>query len=318
MMQVPTTFVGVDVSKAELEAGFAGQRHTRKIANEAAALDAWLAELPAGAMVAVESTGRYHQMLVQRALCAGIPVYVLNAKDVWFYAKTLGARAKTDRLDCQVIAQYLRERHAQLRPCEPTRETLVQIERLVRQRSALVAKRVALREALRDCPIEQPLEHIEQGFQAAERAIQEHLEQLLQADPELRRGQELLRTIVGFGQHSSALLAVLLSRFNFASSDALVAYAGLDPRANDSGAKRGRRTLSKKGPPELRRAMYLVAFAACHSKALKPTYQALKARGFKTTEALVILARKLLRAAFAVWKTKMPFDLAKLGTLAAT
>jgi transposase len=316
-MQVPTTFIGLDVSKATLEAAVAGQGHTRKIANEAEQIDAWLAELPAGAAVAVESTGRYHQLLVHRALRVAVPVYVLNAKDVWFYAKTLGVRAKTDRLDCQVIAQYLHERHAQLRPCVQTSEVILQIERLLRQRSALVSKRVALREAFRDCPIEQPLAHIEQGMDAAEKALNERIEQLLQADQTLRQTQQLLRTITGFGAQSSALLAILLSRFSFGNSDALVAYVGLDPRANDSGAKRGRRSLSKKGPPELRKAMFLVAFAACHSKALKPTYLALKNRGFKTTEALIILARKLLRVAFAVWKTREPFDLRKLGAAPA-
>lgn len=312
-MQEPTTFVGVDVSKPVLEVAFAGQGQTRKISNESKAIDSWLAELPAGAAVAMESTGRYHLLLAQRALSAGLRVYVLNAKDVWFYAKTLGARAKTDRLDCQVIAQYLQERHARLRPWAPPKAAVSEIERLLRQRTALVDKRVALREAFSDCPIKEPLQLIEKGLKAAEKALQLRIEQLVQQDAALREVQQLLSTITGFGVQSSTLLAVLFSRFSFANSDALVAYAGLDPRANDSGGKRGRRTLSKKGPPELRRAMFLVAFAACHSKALKPTYLALKSRGLKATEALVILARKLLRVAFAVWKSRQPFELAKLG-----
>jgi transposase len=108
------------------------------------------------------------------------------------------------------------------------------------------------------------------------------------------------------------LLATLLSRFDFANADALVAYSGLDPRPNDSGTKRGRRRLSKKGPPLLRRQMYLAGFAASHSKALKPLYQSIRAKGFATTAALMILGRKLLRVAFAIWKGNEVFDPARL------
>jgi transposase len=48
--------------------------------------------------------------------------------------------------------------------------------------------------------------------------------------------------------------------------------------------------------------------SACHTSTFKTIYQALRARGLKTTEALVVLARKLLRIAFAVWRSGQPFD----------
>ena len=117
-----------------------------------------------------------------------------------------------------------------------------------------------------------------------------------------------LRTITGVGPQTSALLSVLFSRFEFANADALVAYSGLDPRPNDSGTKRGRRSLSKKGPSLLRRQMYLAGFSAARSKALKPLYKDIRAKGFEATEAFVILGRKLLRVAFAIWRGTETFD----------
>lgn len=312
-MQLPTTFVGVDVSKASLDAAVAGSGGRTLLANTSAAIDAWLAKLPAVAIIAAESTGPYHQLLVQRCQHAGRPVYVLNAKDVYFYAKGLGSRAKTDRLDAQVIARYLAEHHQKLHPCAPVSQAQSEVEKLLRQRALLVSKRVALRQSFQGCTVKQAILEIERGFKAAQQALDERIQQLIDADATLRTGQTLLRSITGFGVQISALLAVLLTRMNFSSSDALVAYSGLDPAAKDSGEKKGRRRLSKKGNPELRRAIWLAAFAACHSKALRPVYQSLRGRGFATTEALVILGRKLLRAAFAVWKTRQPFDAAKLG-----
>jgi transposase len=317
-MQVPVTFVGVDVSKDRLDVAAAHGGQHIAVFNTPGAIDAWLATLPAGACVAVESTGAYHQLLVQRCQHRAVAVYVLNAKDVYFYAKGLGARAKTDRLDALVIARYLAEHHCRLRPCAPVGPALTELDRLLRQRAVLVAKRVSLRQAFKDCSVKQALHDLEQGFGAAEQALQQRIQQLIDSDRDLQHGQTLLRSITGFGATASALLAVLLTRLSFANSDALVAYSGLDPRANDSGSKRGRRRLSKKGDPELRRTIWLVAFAACHSKALKPHYQALRARGFQSTEALVILGRKLLRAAFAVWKTQQPFDPQLLRMPAAT
>jgi transposase len=124
----------------------------------------------------------------------------------------------------------------------------------------------------------------------------------------MQQGCVRLQTITGIGPQTGALLTELLSRVHFANSDALVAYSGLDPRANDSGTNKGRRRLSKRGPALLRRQMYLAAFAANHSKALKPLYTHIRAKGFSTTESMVILARKLLRVAFAIWKSQETFN----------
>ena len=87
-----------------------------------------------------------------------------------------------------------------------------------------------------------------------------------------------------------------------------LAYSGLDPRAHDSGRSRSRRRLSKRGAPALRYQMYMAAMSASKTKTFAPTHQALRARGLQATEALMILARKLLRIAFAIWRSQKPFE----------
>lgn len=88
----------------------------------------------------------------------------------------------------------------------------------------------------------------------------------------------------------------------FANADALVAYCGFNPQSNDSVMRHGRRRLGKSGPAPLPRQVYLMGFAALRKNALKPLYLALRAKGYAPTQAFIILERKLLRAAFAVWK----------------
>ena len=86
----------------------------------------------------------------------------------------------------------------------------------------------------------------------------------------------------------------------FRSSDAFVAFLGLDVRVRDSGQLRGRRRLTKKGNPELRRLLFLAAMQAARSRSWKDFYQRHLDRGLSRIQALVILARKLARVAFAL------------------
>ena len=82
----------------------------------------------------------------------------------------------------------------------------------------------------------------------------------------------------------------------------LAAFLGLDVRVRDSGQWRGRRQLTKKGDPEVRRLLYLAAMQASRSPRWKAFYHRYLDRGLSKIQALVILARKLARVAFALLK----------------
>jgi transposase len=97
-------------------------------------------------------------------------------------------------------------------------------------------------------------------------------------------------------------------RGQFRSSDAFVAFLGLDVRVRDSGRSVGKRKLTKQGSSELRRLLYTAAMAAKRSRTWEPFYQRCLDRGFKTTQALVALARKLVRVAFALMKNQSQYE----------
>ena len=113
-MQAQQVFIGVDVAKDSLVSCIHGLAKPQVVANEERAIKGWLKTLAPQAVIGMESTGRYHQSLARLAHQAGLRVYVLNAKDVYFYAKALGARGKTDPGDARVIARYVAEHHAAL------------------------------------------------------------------------------------------------------------------------------------------------------------------------------------------------------------
>lgn len=316
-MQASSLCIGVDVSKAELVVAVAGHR-PHSVPNEAASITRWLRTVPAHALIGMESTGRHHGLLAHLASQAGLRVFVLNARDVFFYARALGTRGKTDGVDATVIARYLSEHHGQLHRWQPPDATHRQLQALLSRRARVVVHRSALCQTLTEAGMQNiDTRQLHEAFEALLRSIDAEVQRLITSDPELAQGCRRLRTITGIGAQTSALLTTLLSRIQFANADALVAYSGLDPRPNDSGTKRGRRRLSKKGPALLRRQMYLAGLAASHSRALGPLYRAIRARGFASTEAVVILARKLLRVAFAVWKGTEAFDPERLKPKAA-
>jgi len=308
-------FIGADVAQAELAMAVHGRSaNCQIIANRAEPIDAWLAQVPAGSVLAMESTGRYGRLLAQAAYAAGLRVYVLNARDVHYYAKALGMRGKTDRLDAQVIARYVAEHHAVLRPWRPAAGVEMQLQELLKRRWVLTQQRVALRQSLSEVEtLRETSAQLQQAYERAFEEIDRQLRELTASDAQLHETVVRLETITGFGMQTSILLAALFRRIGFSHVGAVVAYSGLDPRPSESGKHRGERHLSKRGPGQLRRQMYLAALAASRSHALGPLYRQLRARGLAATQALVILARKLLRIAYAVWKTGKAFDASKVA-----
>jgi transposase len=83
----------------------------------------------------MESTGTYHELLAELAHKLGFVVYVLNPKDTRHYAKAMGLRGKTDRVDAELIARLIAHEHHKLRPwIAPTSEQR-QIDRLLKRRA---------------------------------------------------------------------------------------------------------------------------------------------------------------------------------------
>ena len=94
--------IGVDVAKDEVVVACAVQSFAvHSVANQHEALLAWLKSLPAGSRIGLESTSCYHELLADLAHSQGYTVFLLNPLDTRHYAKAMGNRAKTDRVDAE-------------------------------------------------------------------------------------------------------------------------------------------------------------------------------------------------------------------------
>src|SRR5690606_15909265 len=171
-MQASPLFLGVDVSKDELVIARYGVIEQENVRNDVSSIRCWLKTLPADTVIGMESTGRYHQLLATLAASEGFATYILNAKDVYFYAKALGTRGKTDRVDAQVIARFLWLRHEQLYAYQLPSATQASLQQLQRQRHALVVHKGALKAALTGAhaDVGPAVAELEQSFAQALRA----------------------------------------------------------------------------------------------------------------------------------------------------
>jgi len=302
--------IGADIGKDEIVVACAEERFSpRKIANRRAELLVWLKGLPAGSRIGMESTGGYHELLAEAAHQLGFIVFVLNPKDTRHYAKAMGLRGKTDRVDAKLIARLIEREHEKLHPwVMPTAEQR-QIDRMIKRRAKVSGIRAALSQSLKGL----------KGFAAELKVLNHRLDKLLaridarikaliDANDNRKQDYTRLRQIAGVGPVVGGSLVNTLERVPFKKGDAFVAFTGLDPRPNESGHHIGRRRLSKRGPAELRRLLYLAAMAAAKTKAWKPLYEHYRAKGLSRTAVLVILARRIARIAWSIYTHKTDFD----------
>ncbi len=318
-MQAERCYVGADVAKAEFVVGSYGPKQvaSKSVPNSLTAIGRWLKTLPANSCIAMESTGRYHKPLADMAHAGGFEVYVLNARHVHHYGKSLGRRGKTDRLDAEVIARYAALEHENLHRYQPTPAHLQALCDLQRLRTMAVQAGVTLRQSYQGSEkrtralIEPALE----ALKAAVSALEDEMSKQVQANEKLAQTYALVSSVTGIGLQSGIALSILFERIPFTTGDALVAFTGLDPRPRESGQFVGLRKVSKQGSAALRTLLYNAARSAARSAVFKGYYQALRAKKFASTEALVILARKLLRIAYGVWRTRKPFDATRLASI---
>jgi transposase len=301
-------FAGVDVAQRTLEIAVEGDAQVRRIDNRLGPIRRWLQSLPEGCAIGVESTGNLHQLLVRTAIAAGHTVYVLNARELAHYARALGRRAKTDRLDAQLILRYLQREHEHLHPYLLPSAHQAEFDELIGRRHQVVRARGSLQQSFTTSSRKpRALGRTLRALEALIAELDARMQELVAAEHTLHTAAAHLRTVVGFGPLLSASMAHAITRRPFKKADAFIAYIGYDPRVRDSGQWRGRRFLSKRGPAELRRLLFTGAMSACKTKLWQPFYQRYRARGLSSTAALVILARKLARVAFSIVKHNVDF-----------
>jgi transposase len=315
-MQTPSVVlnIGADVAKDAIVVACSERSFpVRELANQRATMLTFLKGLPAKSRIGVESTGSYHELFAKASHQLGFAVFLLNPKDTRHYAKAVGLRGKTDRVDAELIARMVAHEHTKLHAWIPPTPQQREIDRLIRRRATLISLREAVKMSLHELGgFADELKALRTRFNQLIARIDLRIKALVEASPDRKQNFMRLCTITGVGPVIGTALVNALERLPIKSADAFVAFTGLDPRPDDSGQHRGKRRLSKRGPAELRRLLYLAAMSAAKTKTWRPLYKHYRAKGLSGTATLVILARRIARTAWSIYTHQTEFDPARL------
>lgn len=296
-------FFGVDVSKAKLDVGSDGG--VVVIENSKKAIRAFVRRMPAGSFVALEATNTYHLEMADICHGYGMRVFVINPRLTRRYREANGLRGHNDRIDALTLARYIEREHEGLREYVPLTADQRRLRTLVRRRWKLVGMRTQLVESFGSMKdVKRELRALVDRIDA----LIAQIEFLIDKQLEGNAGRVRIASIKGVGPVISAVLVADLDAHSFANADAFVAYYGLDPMPDDSGRRVGRRRLSKQGQRLGRAMLYNAAMSAVTSKAWKPLYERCLARGLKKVQALIVVARKIARAAWSIHRYGTTFD----------
>lgn len=316
--------IGVDIAKQSFDVATLlpnGKYRTRaKLANKAEgfqALQTWLSQhAEPTAWVLMEATGIYHEALAEFLHAQGYRVCVINPARIASYAKSQLQRVKTDKTDAKLIALYGHRHVDELRGWTPEPPSLRRLRALVRRLADLkeIAQmernRLAVAESSVQASIRAVIELVEQQITDTLKALKDHIDN----DPDLRNRRDLLVSINGISDKTAALLlAELGDPLRFTDANAVVAFAGLNPRLQDSGTYKGDVRISRMGSAVLRTGLYMPALVAMtHNPAVSALKQRLQEKGKAGKQIVCAAMRKLLVIAYGVLKSGKPFE-AKLA-----
>jgi len=317
-------FFGLDVSKDHLDLALPDQglgrfpntpagikdlllRLQEAAADERAAGEGAADGHASEALIVLEATGGYQRTAAATLAADGIPVAVVNPRQVRDFAKATGQLAKTDDVDAQILALFAERIRPEVRPL--TTETQQAFAALVTRRRQIVEMLTAehnRRKQMHADVIPDIDAHIEY-LEGRQDAVEEAIERTIKDSPMWRADDALLRSVPGVGPATSSLLLALLPELGHLSPKEIAALVGLAPFNCDSGTFRGSRRI-RGGRVAVRNALYMATTVAIRfNDPLKAHFDQLRARGKAWKVAVVACMRKLLVWLNAILRDQTPW-----------
>ena len=295
-MEAESPYVGIDVSKNQLDIAVRPAGDTWSMPNDVSGITEvvqGLAQLHP-ALVVLEATGGLQMPLAAALATAGLPLAMVNPRQVRDFARAIGRLAKTDRLDAQVLAHFaeavrptpypLPDAQTQELTALLTRRHQV-VEMLTAEKNRLRSARELVHRRVQDhiCWLEQELADLD-----------DDLERSLRKSPLWREKDNLLRSVPGIGRVVSITLLADLPELGTLSRHQIAALLGVAPLNRDSGRFRGKRMVWG-GWARVRAALYMAALTASrYNPIIKAFYHRLCSAGKARKVALTACMRKLL------------------------
>jgi len=291
-------FVGVDVSKAQLEVFFPDSQTRLAIENSEDAIVRELVEVlkpKPRALVVMEATGGYESALVRALGKRDIAVAVVNPRQVRDFAKGIGRDAKTDTIDAEVIAKFGQVvQPAPLAAKSAAEEKLAALVTRRKQLLDLINQESNRLQQTGDHEIQELIRHSLESLKKQLQVIDARLEKCVAEDTANARKVEILNSVQGIGAVTISTFLADLPELGKLNRGEIAKLVGVAPVNRDSGTWQGKRFVSG-GRGYVRRVLYMATLAATRFNAkIRAHYLHLLAKGKAKKLALVACMRKLL------------------------
>lgn len=309
-MTTATVFAGIDIAKDHLDIALRPGGECWTAANDATGIAEGTARLQdlQPTLVVLEATGGLEVPIVAALAAAGVPVVVVNPRQVRDFARATGKLAKTDAIDARVLAHFGEAVRPQVRPIPD--ELAQAFSGLLSRRRQVVEMITAERNRLHTAT--KPVRpHIKAHIAWLERELDEldgELGRLVRESPVWREKEALLRSAPGVGAVLSLTLLAELPELGSLDRKQIAALVGVAPLNRDSGGMRGKRTVWG-GQAQVRAVLYMATVVAVRfNPVIKPFYERLIAKGKRKKVALTACMRKLLTILNAMLRHQTPWS----------
>jgi len=303
--------VGIDISKNSFDVALPvttkkEYRHL-KFSNDANGFKKFIEQIDPNSNCVMEASGVYYLQLAIYLHQQGIIVSVVNPLTIKRFSQMRLMRAKTDKKDAAIIAEYGKvenpaqwkprtEHMLQMQQFQALQDNFTnQLARLKNQQESF--KQSGVKNKIAEQLLDKELEHIGKQIKMLDNEL---LKITLMFHQDLF---ERLQTIKGIGKRTAITLIIITDGFTrFENCKQLCAYIGLSPRVFESGTSvKGKAKICKMGMARMRKLLYLCSLSAISAnKACKEMYERLKGRGKNGKLAIIAVANKLIRQAFVI------------------
>jgi transposase len=315
-MEQQSQWVGIDVSKANLDVYLRPSSKQFQVKNQASGIVELIQQLQSFKIqqVILEATGGLELEVAQTLQEQGFAISIINPRQARDFAKASGKLAKTDRIDAAVLAHFGEAMQPAITVLasvneQALQEAVTRRRQLVEMLTAEKNRRGSLRGKMRQ-NVDEHVEWLEKRI----RELDDEIEQLTQAHDQWRSCIGILKSVPGIGKVIATTLVAALPEVGQVGDKRISALLGVAPFNRDSGKYRGSRTIWG-GRANVRAALYMGALVAVqHNPVLKAFYARLLAQGKAKKSALTACMHKLLRILNAMIRDGKPWQPPTLAT----
>jgi transposase len=311
---VAERFVGIDVSKSWVDVHIRPDGEAFRCGTDGEDLARLAQRLGplAPSLVVLEASGGYEGHVAVTLAEAGLPVAIVNPRQVRRFAEAIGRFAKTDAIDAAVIAHFAEAVRPPPRPLPET--TLTQLHELLARRRQLVIMINAERQRLTKAATkitQRSCAAMLRSLEAERERIDRAIDKLVKASPIWCGKLDLLTSVPGVGDVVARTLIAELPELGTIDRHKIAALAGVAPFSRDSGRRKGKRFV-RAGRVQVRAPLYMACLVAIrHNPALRAFYRRLREAGKPARLAIVAVMRKLLTILNAMLRDRQPWATAQ-------